>query len=163
MVVESEYPLASAPHEPDRQGGAANIRSYGRYRLIMTANRYKITLAILSILVVFLGWMCFHLYKQIVSVGFFTYECEVTRRTVIEMKSDEDYAIHQLAFLKGCYTPQKYAPVLRQIVERDYYDTVHAVLLYLKSVTGKDPGDAPQVIEWWNEHHFESSPLSPPR
>ena len=49
----------------------------------MTTNRYKVILAILSILVVLLGWISFHLFRQILSAGFVTYQCEVTRRTVI--------------------------------------------------------------------------------
>ena len=123
----------------------------------MTANRYKVILAILSILVVLLGWLSFHLFRQILSAGFVTYQCEVTRRTVISGQYDEDFAMHQLAWLKGCYAPQKYDPQLRQIVEREYYETVHAVLLYIKSVTGKDLGDdhlVSEVSEWWNMHYL---------
>jgi hypothetical protein len=113
----------------------------------MSIRSYKITIAVLALLVVALAWKCFAYYGQMVTAAFISHQCENVGDYAVEA-SNPGSLTHDLAFLVGYYDyyGKKLAgSPIHRVVYRDYQHAVTNVITQLRLITTNDLGGDPRA------------------
>ena len=116
----------------------------------MSIRTYKLSVALLACIVLFLGWCCWHLYGELVSASFVERQCMITQ-DMVDHPADNfvpQGLAMRLDFLMGYYDyygrPLRGSPI-EWIVQRDYQQTLTNAVVLFRSQTTNDLGSDPKA------------------
>ena len=114
----------------------------------MSIRAYKLSVAVLLCISLFLAWRYWVLFGQQVAADFIEKQCRFTQESFIDGSPDTEALAARLDFLMGYYGAYSKALAgshLERIVRRDYEQTLTNALAVFRHVTTNDLGSDPRA------------------
>ena len=114
----------------------------------MSIRAYKVIVAVLLCISLFLAWRCWVLFGQQVAADFIEKQCRFTQESFIDGPPDTEALAARLEFLMGyysAYSKELAGSHLERIVRRDYEQTLTNALAVFRREATNDLGSDPRA------------------